>query len=94
MSQKIDEVWDEFEQVLRSVRERLSERWIPVAMLCLQAEEGDDDRGGLKVHLKSEATMVWGRGFPDSQRATVLDHMAKQYEKGTILRSNESGEPV
>ena len=76
--------WDQFEDYMRRARERLEDRYAPVALLCVEART--DDAGGTDLILWNDGVIIWPASFPVSERGPLLTRLSKPYRDGTVLR--------
>ena len=79
------DAWDTFDEYIRQARERMGDRWAPVAMICLQARDGTD--GDVLLEPEKDGSVIWPASFPIPLRGPLLDRLAKPYADGAVLRS-------
>jgi hypothetical protein len=76
--------WDEFLAWIHNARPTMEDRWVPVALIALQATEHAD--GSVTLLPDHDATILWPASFPVEERGPLLARLAKPYQAGTVLR--------
>ena len=84
MADTTQQAWDAFERYVAQARERMQDRWVPIAMVCVQAQAAEG--GGVDLMLWNDARVIWPADFPIAERGPLLARLAKPYADGTVLR--------
>jgi hypothetical protein len=83
------DAWDQFLSWMLSARRRMEDPWVPVAVICLQADARSD--GAMDLKPWNNAAVIWPAEFPVDERGPLLKRLAKPYDEGTVLRSAGGG---
>lgn len=84
MSQVHKDAWDKFEQYFKDARARLEDKWAPVVLICIQADDAGD--GTLNFFVERDQAGIWPANFPIPERGPLLERVGKTYRAGQVLR--------
>lgn len=76
--------WDTFLSFVAHARPKIEDRWVPVAMICLQVQQTED--GNIESAPSADACILWPASVPMDQRRAILADLAARYE-GTIIQT-------
>lgn len=79
-----DVAWEMFDEYIARTRERVGDRYVPIALICLEAIANDD--GSTDVLPEQDGLVVWPASFPIPERGPLLARLSTPYRDGTVLR--------
>lgn len=88
MSQQHDHAWETFQGYIDNARASIQDTFVPVALICMQAEPGEGPTD-IRVYPDKDAAIIWPADFPIGDRGLVLMNVAQPYFERTVLRKEQ-----